>query len=348
MIGTPYHISSVFCQFGYESDTEIPPQHFLTSLGLVTGKILDRIKEVYKLTPTSLKQIDEELLSLRYRLPTFYWHVDETAPKDQNEAFFWMTKVINRLHYYQVRIVLHTPFMIRSLVEPGYEFSRDACLSSARDLLDLFCLVRNKENELAYANKILDLYAFIATVVLYLGIIGNAVSHLELLHLERDWRTVNRTTEILKTASSQPFGKLALQSYQALERLIKFHLSTELSTSIRIMIPFVGIITVRNCPEMTDVNGGIEPAFEPWFLSSAENVFDRHLPDVQEMESYGADLVQFLNPAIPFSHELPPKYFDQIFASHIPAANIFYANDLQNLNSDSSLSWADDEIQTFF
>jgi hypothetical protein len=360
MLATPCSIGAPLGagEFGYEAERDVPPQHFLTSLGVVAGKMLDSARErdgEAARAPAARRRLDDELVALRQRFPAFYWHVDAAAPRDQNEAFFWMTKVINRLHYYQLRIVLHTPGMFLSLLSPGRrqedEFSRAACLDSARELLDLFCVARGPGNEEAYANKVLDLYAFVAAAVLAVGVIcaGSAVPATE---VDEDWAAVERVTEMLREATSCPFGKLAAHSHRALQRIVDFRRPAAGGAlgSIRIMVPFVGIVTlVRTGPELVDGGSGVEPSFEPWFLSSSRDVFERHLPAVQEMEPAYEDgfAAQFLDPSIsPISHDSTTKYFDPLFTAYVPTANILYSNDLQNL--DSGLAWVHDGTPTFF
>jgi hypothetical protein len=346
-------------EFGYEPDREVPPQHFLTSLGVVAGKMLvDGARHVRDssspeapaggpapraptttttTTTSSLRRLDDELVDLRARFPAFYWHVDPAAPRDRNEAFFWMTKVINRLHYYLVRIVLHAPGLFRALsphspVDGQDAFSRAACLDSARELLSLFRIVRARENEEAYANKILDLYAFVAAAVLAVAVVCTSTpNNDDDEDDDEDWAAVLSTTEMLREAVAQPFGKLAAHSHRALQRIIDFRRAQGPIGGIRAMVPFVGVVVVARTH--TD---RAEPAFEPWFLSSSGDVFDRHLPAVHELKqpAYDGFLEQ---PTVSYSNDLTNEFFDPLFTAYVPAANILYSNDFHTLDSD--LAW---------
>jgi hypothetical protein len=364
MLATPCGIGAGLGadEFGYDPEREVPPQHFLTSLGVVTGKMLfggiggdDAAEDA----AAALRRLDDELLALRRRFPAFYWHVDAAAPRDQNEAFFWMTKVINRLHYHLVRIALHAPGMVRALRRspgggPLDESGRAACLDSARELLDLFCVARGAGNEEAYANKVLDLYAFVAAAVLAVGAVcssscgpgsGAGEEAEEEEEREEDWATVLRITEILEDASSRPFGKLAAQSRRALRRIIDFRrVAGGLGGGVRIMVPFVGVVTLTR----TYANHA-EPSFEPWRVSSSGDVFDRHRPAVQEVEAPTCEGGAFLDLAAgePFSyHDLTNKFFDPLFTAYVPTANMLYSNDLHDINS--GLAWVHDGDSVHF
>ena len=353
-------------EFGYEAEREIPPQHFLTSLGVVAGKMLPDSREDGgrggEDPPRSPAAVAARCgasttssSGLRHRFPAFYWHVDERAPRDQNEAFFWMTKVINRLHYYLVRIVLHAPGMVRSLNSPGRPldgFSRAACLGSARELLDLFRVARGPGNEEAYANKILDLYAFAAAAVLAVAAACSpsgpaagapAEGEAEAREEEEDWAAVRRVSEMLADAASRPFGGLAAHGHRALRRVVDFRRGGGGGGGIRVAIPFFGIVTVvRARPDRA------EPWFEPWSLSSSGDVFDRHLPAVQEVEAPAYDDGGFLDPAAAppfFSHDLTNNFLDPLFTVYDPTANM-YSNDLHNL--DPGLAWVHEGVQAFF
>jgi hypothetical protein len=349
MLATPFGIGDGVDagEFGYEAEREVPPQHFLTSLGVVAGKMLpDGGGDDPARSPAALRRLDDELLGLRRRFPAFYWHVDAAAPRDQNEAFFWMTKVINRLQYYLLRIALHAPGMIRSLGSPGRPLdglSRAACLGSARELLGLFRVARGPGNEEAYANKILDLYAFAAAAVLAVAAACSPAGGEAGARGEEDWAAVRRASEMLGDAASRPFGGLAARGHRALRRVVDFGGGGG-GGGIRVAIPFVGVVTVvRARPDRA------EPSFEPWPLSSSGDVFDRHLPAVQEVEAPADEDGGFLDPAAAapfFSHDLTNKFLDPLFTVYDPTANILYANDLHNL--DPGLAWVHEGVQAFF
>jgi hypothetical protein len=220
---------------------------------------------------------------------------------------------------------------------PLDEFSRDACLDSARELLDLFRVARGAGNEDAYANKILDLYAFVAAAVLAVGVACSAPGRgacapAEAEAEDDDWATVLRVTEILDDAAPRPFGRLAAHSCRALQRIVDFRWAGGApGGGVRVMVPFAGVVTLtRVYPD------GVEPTFEPWRVSSIGDVFERHLPAVQEVEPptyHDFDLALS-------SYDLARKYFDPLFTAY-PTANVL--NDL-----DSGLAWVHDAVPAYF
>ncbi|KAF9893861.1 hypothetical protein FE257_010031 [Aspergillus nanangensis] len=74
------------------------------------------------------------------------------------------------------RIKLHQPFLVRGFIEPKYTFSRNACLSSSRAILEVCHMLEEKKKDLAFIPARLASvvhHVFMAAVVLVMDLCFN-------------------------------------------------------------------------------------------------------------------------------------------------------------------------------
>jgi hypothetical protein len=212
---------------------------FNTDLAVASGKITDLIQNGGSLSETIA--IDNDLIQLAGQKPQEYWELEPVNPFDNLSMLMWYFRVLEHFMYYLARMILHLPEMLKGA--EGSEKSRATCFYNARQMLAIFHRMRAPDTVKYYKCKGNDFTAFCAAVVLVLGILEYGYPE----DRGRDWTIIEQTMEILKQASTQPFGKVAGQCYQALQKLTRFRHSPSppgSNTSVRVVIPCFGVITV--------------------------------------------------------------------------------------------------------
>jgi hypothetical protein len=256
MLGSPPLLNDSHCNLTFKGK-DLPlimgNNGFLTRLAIVAGKVIDRVQGSKDLTFTSLLTIDQELTRLGSQMPAEFWEIEEHIPQEFSGMHKWMNKSVGHVMYYETRMVLHLPYLLRSVTNTGFEHSREACLESARAILRVFQTMRAEPNKVALKVHGVDFIALIAATTLVMSLIGGirpSASNFDSIRQKQmdtlDWELLERTLGVYRRVENRPFGKIASQSRKVLERLTQFrdpyHNPEEAS---KIVIPFFGTITVQ-------------------------------------------------------------------------------------------------------
>jgi transcription factor-like protein len=256
MLGSPPLLNDSHCNLTFKGK-DLPMimgnNGFLTRLAIVAGKVIDRVQSSKDLTFTSLLTIDQELTRLGSQMPTEFWEIEEYIPDEFSGMHQWMNKTVGHLMYYETRMVLHLPYLLRSVTNAGFEHSREACLESARAILRIFHNMRAEPNKVAMKVHGVDFISLIAATTLVMSLIGGirpSASNFDIARQKQtdklDWELLESTLEVYRQVETHPFGKIASQSRRVLERLTQFrdpyHNPEEAG---KIVIPFFGTITVQ-------------------------------------------------------------------------------------------------------
>ena len=275
MLGMPYAISDEHCNMemdGRSIDDVFNGQTFLSKVAQFAGKVTDRIQSARESTFSSLMDLDQEMKSYAAtKIPPDWKNIP--AFSESVDPIEWQGKILTTMCFHQTRVYLHMPFMLKSTTNSGYDCCRDACLGGAREMLRLYHMLRAPGTPL-YACKVVDFVGFTAAVLVVLGLIGygRTVGN-DPEQDELDWGLIDKTIEILKHASSEKGGKVADQSYQALEQLAQVRnfdcVGPEKDgQSTKIGIPFFGTISVQRGKSFKHVAAKPSPPSQPPSLSS--------------------------------------------------------------------------------
>lgn len=153
----------------YEND--IPIGRLERTHCAVASRILERNESGpnsgnYYLT----ESLDIELQQVSKSLPSSFWLVPNlSSVANDFQASFWeMARLLNQLFHYNLLNQLHLFYMIRSLSEGNYEYSRMTCISASREVLSRFIMFRSF-NQNALCGRTIDFFALIAGITLLLA-----------------------------------------------------------------------------------------------------------------------------------------------------------------------------------
>lgn len=188
-------------------------------------------------------------------MPREFWDLADLAPVEELEA--WYERAMGHLIYYQTKLILHIPYMLKSAHMSDYGYSRDLCFESGRSLLRVFHKLRAEANDHAYRSKAIDFVAFMATVALMLRLLGyGQQNYSDPKQQDDDWMLIQTTMAIFKRVSEKPFSKVASQSYRALLQLTRFRDNgpdINQRAETKIAIPFFGTISLQRAQRTSSI-----------------------------------------------------------------------------------------------
>ncbi|KAF2666042.1 hypothetical protein BT63DRAFT_416469 [Microthyrium microscopicum] len=254
ILGVPYDVYDGHYRVSFSNGPDAYKNRDFTSrLAQIAGKVADKIHGL-SLTPLSLTEIEQELAALSARMPEGFWQIPYYAPSNFQEAFQWQEKVVGQIYYWQTRLMLHMPYMLKSMTEAGYEDSRTLCFDCARQILRLWFTLRDPANVFIYKTKSIDFVAFVAAATIVFGLLTSP-HRLSEQQQSDDWDSMECATEIFHRASKAPFGRFAKQGYQELSRIIRYrgYVPEVEKDELATYIPFFGTVTIHFREQITHI-----------------------------------------------------------------------------------------------
>jgi len=354
LLGLPYGIAESHCDMrvnGKSIPTEPSPEMFVVRLVCIAGRITDRTQGTGEPSYASALDTDQELDSIAAQLPRSWWDIASSpAADDPVSAAEWQEIILGQICFHQTRIYLHMPFMLQSTTNPRYEYSRTACLEGAREMLRLYHLLRGRGKP-PYDCKAVDFLAFTACIFLILSLLGyGRLAPVQNVDQDTsDWETVDRTTEILRCASSEKGGNVAAQSYQALELIGRVRntdctaADTDTNYSAKIVIPYFGTISVRRNNKFHNQAGAATTSSSRTSVVTPGSSTSSNT-NMEAQQALGGN--SGYDPLIAYDgFYLPNNSFNQQQVSENPLVNYMFANSavpgqsLANMDIDQDWSW---------
>ncbi|KAF1987789.1 hypothetical protein K402DRAFT_403455 [Aulographum hederae CBS 113979] len=251
MLGMPYGIGEAHCSLEFGTDAWYC---FFVKVGILAGRVIDRTQNPQEQSFSSALDLDQEIEDAGNAMPNEFWTTINQSPQmtDVDAATEWQELILSQICFYQLRVYLHMPFMLKSAVNPRFEYSRKTCLDNARKMLQLYHLIRSDGTPM-YQCKAIDFIGFTGCILIALGLMGygRLTPGHNLDQDEEDWRLIDTSIEIFKRASTEKGGKVASQSYQVLEQM---RLAKDMDPNIdcasancttKFVIPYFGTISVK-------------------------------------------------------------------------------------------------------
>lgn len=370
MLGMPYGINDSHCNLdfmGQNVSTSIAsnPMVFFSKIAYFSGKVIDRTQCLHEATYASALDLEQELNNYAAQMAPSWWHVEPlVACDDPSVAYEWQEKVLGQIAFHQIKSYLHMPFMLKSANQEVYGPSRKACIDGSREMLRLYHLLRADGTPL-YECKAIDFIGFTACILLVLGLLGYGGSSAHNpFQDESDWALIETSMDIFKRASSEKGGRVAAQSYRALEQLhrVKHYNcegpNTNPSETAKIVIPFFGTISVQRGQSFKHVATTPAP---PSVSCSAQTspstlpITNPATPDFSSVHQQAATGYSSMDPQIMYdgfyipqaSTGFEPQFNDESLASYItPASNIgVWQNNVGSMDLDQDWSSFLNELQ---
>jgi hypothetical protein len=225
LLGLPYGISDTHCDLilNVPSGPYLAPLIFLNKLSILSGKVIDRNQGIAEQSFAWALQLDQELEDLWKQLDPQWLEYSELFSDVEGNAAELREKIMAQMIYHQIRVYLHLPFMLKSQSNSRFSYSRTACLNGSREVLRLYQALRTGEVQPLYECKAVDFIGFTSAVLIVLGLLNYGLTNtpISAKDKESDVRLVEISVDIFRRASSEKGGKVALQSAEVLERMLK-------------------------------------------------------------------------------------------------------------------------------
>jgi hypothetical protein len=257
LLGLPYGIQDSHCDLTLPdmgNGPYMPPLVFMNKVAIVAGKVIDRNQILAEQSFAWALQLDQELEDLWKQLDPAWLEYSELMADVEKNAAELRERLMAQIMYHQIRVYLHLPFMLKSQSNPRFTFSRNACVNGSREVLRLYQALRTGEVQPLYECKAIDFVGFTSAVLIMLGLFnfGGAVAGKVPKDQEEDIRLIEISIDIFRRASSEKGGKVALQSAEVLERMLKKYktgwgpgATGKCDGENDFVIPYFGTISIR-------------------------------------------------------------------------------------------------------
>lgn len=276
VLGLPYAISdSHFSITTVKNDDSGPwtEKHLLRDLPIAMGHIIDRNQDRSKMTYSVTLKIDQELEDCRKIMSVSWW---ETLPGPHMSLDAICTMFVAKMMFYNVRKLLHLPYMLKSYTDHRYDSSRIVALECSREVIKVFQVLRDEKRSVLKMCDMVDFQVFCAAMILVLDLLGHSRSpaHHDPYQEERDWEIVYGITQDLKRISHSMICSVATQAARLLEDFYnaRHGYSASGEDTYEVDIPYFGKVRIRR-----------DQRFAPWRRSALTSQLDSQLQTPQEV-----------------------------------------------------------------
>jgi hypothetical protein len=247
MLGTPYALADTDCNPSSKIEKTIQ------RLAVLVGKVIDHTKNKQSISCSSILEIDKDLRNFYSQLLTDPRRHPPPPLSLSNTSLKGPEVELPILFFHQALLMLHLPWMLRSLNDTSLEYSRSCCFQSARAILLLFQESRVTNSRLS-ENKCapIDLVAFVAAAILCLGQFGYAPTTDDASHVTGDNVLIHWVMGGFKRIRTQ----IASESIENLNELIRLRDEWGRAESVpsKISIPFLGEVLIPENPTTRSTN----------------------------------------------------------------------------------------------
>ncbi|KAI2630068.1 hypothetical protein GGS21DRAFT_525315 [Xylaria nigripes] len=138
---------------------------------VIMGAIIKRNSSKGVTCLNTTRAIDSELEKAARSVPSDFWKCPSAgAPKnaDPKDFFCVIMQMMLQVHHHNLLILLHLPYMLRDPKERRWDYSKATCVSSSRQLLRTFLMLREMSKS-SFMFRPTDYSALTASMTLLLG-----------------------------------------------------------------------------------------------------------------------------------------------------------------------------------
>ncbi|KAI9695774.1 MAG: hypothetical protein M1820_008446 [Bogoriella megaspora] len=233
LLGLPHGFVDSHCEINLDPHPDCiitPATKFRRISATLAGKVVDRNQGVSSQSYSTALDLDQELDNLAARMDPSWWDLTKEAPPDDEYSLGVLYEAkMAQITFFEIRLYLHLPYMLKTASNPRYEFSRNACFEAAKKSLQTYHSLHNTSSRIfrrSYDCRVVDFIGFTSAVVFLLGLLGYGRQHylggaFQFSEDPADWRLIERTIEIFGEESSRDNSSVAQQSYETLKFLCK-------------------------------------------------------------------------------------------------------------------------------
>ncbi|ETI24733.1 hypothetical protein G647_04103 [Cladophialophora carrionii CBS 160.54] len=273
LLGLPYSVSESFVT-PYISAAGPPPnsvndgEYYVGKMVPIITKMIDRNQSVVPMGYSATLRLDQELEELHNAQDPAWWSL-ELIPGARAEDHF--DRLSAHFYHHQAKLLLHMPFMLRSSTDKRYQYSHNAALDAAREMIRVYEALRTNQAVGPFICKLIDFQAFTGAMILLLNLCGYSQRHrgnnaqqTDLEQDQKDSDLIDKTIALLKDAAKEPGGVVAAQSAQAMEMLARVREGTDdgggaaecRGETCQVSIPYFGTISIGTGKHFVPIKPG--------------------------------------------------------------------------------------------
>ncbi|CZR65240.1 uncharacterized protein PAC_15140 [Phialocephala subalpina] len=243
---------------------------FERRLCIIAGSINARnLKESSTKSYTVTQQLDEKMDRLSNEMSQSWWEIPSLAVVERSLAVSGQfDRLLAQLWFFQLKALLHLPFMLCAGTDRRYEYSKFNCLNASRELVLRYLALRRFGNTQLIC-RVVDFAAFIGAIILILDQVGppspDAESPKTQQLRESDRSLIRKKLKVKKTPTgtrSLDYNRLiAIQFVEQFERIalsavltVLWHSSFVLLTNSVVNVHLAKLPHTSTCNQLSESN----------------------------------------------------------------------------------------------
>ncbi|KAI2826000.1 transcriptional regulator family: Fungal Specific TF [Aspergillus niger] len=283
LIGLPYSVPENLCDLYIPPpDEELFVNFHYRHLSILTGRVIDCLQSEKSPTLSMVTGVDEQIDEITAHLPVGYLDLGQIRLcRDAKERH---TRAFRLAHVHSLKAQLYMPLFLQESHDDRQEYSRMACVRSARTLLEAYLLLHESDPAAARSDNSIKQSApsaLTAAVIVFLNMLGygrntaaDAVQE-RATNKNHDDGLIKRILIALDSWSENQPGSLSGQCHATLKNLVESSQELHKGERREIVVPYFGRVTVdrgegasQPADSRLDTSRGAAPMLE----SNVDNV----------------------------------------------------------------------------
>ena len=171
------------------SGSIVSGEKIMVRLSLVCGHVIDCTQDAANANFAQTMKVDQELEECAAIMPPEWWESGLTTSLSDEEVY---DKFVAITMYHNVRKLLHLPFMLKSFTDKRYDYSRNICMQSSREMIKAYRILRDFNRPILTLCNLVDFVVFTAAMVIVLDLFSHCVpsSKFDLEEEQSDWKII--------------------------------------------------------------------------------------------------------------------------------------------------------------
>ena len=275
----------------------------LYDFSIIAGHINDRNQNQQEVDYSATEYIERELQQYGKAAG---WNLLNTEAHASMPLQVIYELQMGKLFYYNLCMMVHLPYMLKSKLDQKYEHNRLATLSAARDMTNAWQQLRDcSGSENLIICDLMDFQVFTAALVIVINLLSESCR--DPIHQQAsDWERVQDFTKNLQYLNGQMECKVAGQAAKLLEYLSAVHQGTYDGPEIyQAVIPYFGKVRISQMRKVTPFSadakfgGGVEQDISSNMVEFNTDSFvpfsQNYMGDYLSEEELGVDWTAVLN-----------------------------------------------------
>lgn len=245
LLGFSIGIPDTCCNLDLDEPTNA--KNYIRKVAAIGSRIAERnqansvnIRNGHALT----KQIECQLDDLIEQMPA-NWRDTSRESVERDGRRVWV-RLLPQLWHYQMAVLLHLPYMLRSGSNPTFLHHKFKCLEAAREMTTRFLIMNDRTRCALRSCKTVEFQAFISTVVIVINMLGkdNNQTQYNDSSSEKDCTIVNNMIRDLRKVSKD-HNAVEFRAAEVLMALKAIGQNeAETGRAFKVNIPYFGSITI--------------------------------------------------------------------------------------------------------